>query len=50
VFYMIDAFRRSFTGTGDVPLATSLTVLSVLALIALAVALLMVASGHKLRV
>ncbi len=35
--------------TGDVPLGTSLVVISALAVIALAIALRMVAVGYKLR-
>jgi ABC-2 type transport system permease protein len=50
MFYMIDAFRYSFTGHSDAGLATSLGVVVVLAVAALAVALFMVARGHKLRV
>jgi len=49
VFYMIDALRHSFTGSGDVPLDVSLGVVSVLAVIALTVALIMTARGTKLR-
>jgi ABC-2 type transport system permease protein len=50
MFYMIDAFRYSFTGRGDVPLLLSLGVVCGLAFVALAIALVMVARGHKLRV
>ena len=50
IFYMIDAFRWSFTGTGDVPLGLSLGIVGLLALTALAIALAMTAAGHKLRV
>jgi ABC-2 type transport system permease protein len=49
MFYMIDAFRYSYIGTGDVPLAVALGVVIVLATIALAVALAMTAKGVKLR-
>lgn len=49
MFYMIDAFRYSYTGVGDVPLPLSLTVVSVLAVVAFAVALRMTATGYKLR-
>jgi ABC-2 type transport system permease protein len=49
MFYMIDAFRYAFTGTGDVSLATSLGTLIVLTAVALAVALRMMALGVKLR-
>jgi ABC-2 type transport system permease protein len=50
VFYMIDAFRYSFTGRGDVPLGVSLGIVAVLAVLALVAALVMTARGHKLRV
>jgi len=46
---MIDAFRFSYTGRGDVPLALSLGVVASLALAALAVALAMTSRGYKLR-
>jgi len=49
MFHMISAFRYSYTGTGDVPLWVSLTVIAALAVVALAVALRMVATGYKLR-
>jgi ABC-2 type transport system permease protein len=49
MFHMIGAFRYSYTGTGDVPLGISLAVITVLAIIALAVALRMMAVGYKLR-
>jgi ABC-2 type transport system permease protein len=49
MFYMIDAFRYSFTGRGDVPLAVSLGIVTVLAVLALGTALRMVAIGYKLR-
>jgi ABC-2 type transport system permease protein len=49
MFHMIGAFRYSYTGTGDVPLGISLTVITALAIIALAIALRMVATGYKLR-
>ncbi len=49
MFHMIGAFRYSYTERGDVPLATSLIVITVLAVIALATALRMVAVGYKLR-
>jgi ABC-2 type transport system permease protein len=49
MFHMIDAFRYSYTGTGDVPLWVSLLVISALAAAALAAALRLVAIGFKLR-
>ncbi|MBV8749671.1 MAG: ABC transporter permease [Candidatus Eremiobacteraeota bacterium] len=49
MFYMIDAFRRSYIATGDVPLWLSFTVVGGLAVISLAVALRMMATGYKLR-
>jgi len=49
MFYMIDALRFAFTGTGDVPLAVSLGTVTVLTFTALAVALRMMAVGVKLR-
>jgi ABC-2 type transport system permease protein len=49
MFHMIDAFRFSYTGRGDVPLALSLSVVATLAVVSLAVALLMTARGYKLR-
>jgi ABC-2 type transport system permease protein len=49
MFHMIGAFRYSYTGRGDVPLVVSLTVITALAAIALAIALRMVATGYKLR-
>jgi ABC-2 type transport system permease protein len=50
MFYMIDAFRYSFTGHSDVPLGLSLGIVSVLTVAALATALRMTAVGYKLRV
>ena len=50
MFYMIDAFRYSFTGRSDVPLGFSLAIVGTLALAALATALRMMATGYKLRV
>jgi ABC-2 type transport system permease protein len=47
--YMIDAFRYSYIGTGDVPLSLSLGVVVVLSSLAFAVALRMMATGYKLR-
>jgi ABC-2 type transport system permease protein len=49
MFHMIGAFRYSYTTHGDAPLAVSMTVISVLAVVALAVALRMVGTGYKLR-
>jgi ABC-2 type transport system permease protein len=49
MFYMIDAFRYSYIGTGDVPLWLSLAVVAVLAALAFGVALRMTATGFKLR-
>lgn len=49
MFHMIDAFRYSYTGRGDVPLAVSLSVVTILAAVALAIALRMTAVGYKLR-
>jgi ABC-2 type transport system permease protein len=47
--YMIDAFRYSYIGKGDVPLALSLGVVAALSALAFAVALRMMAVGYKLR-
>ena len=49
MFYMIDAFRYSFTGRSDVGVVHSLTTVLVLAAVAFAVALGMTAAGYKLR-
>jgi len=49
MFYMVDALRFAFTGTGDVPLAVSLGAVTVLTFAALALALRMMALGVKLR-
>jgi len=49
MFHMIDAFRYSYTGHGDVPLATSLSVVSGLTVLCVAIALIMTAKGVKLR-
>jgi ABC-2 type transport system permease protein len=49
MFYMIDVFRNSYIGSGDVSLGLSLTVVTLLALVAFGVALRMVAVGFKLR-
>ncbi len=50
MFYMIDAFRYSFTGRSDVPLGLSIAIVGVLGLLALGIALRMTAAGYKLRV
>jgi ABC-2 type transport system permease protein len=49
MFHMIDAFRYSYTGRGEVPLVLSLSVVAALAVIALGAALAMTARGYKLR-
>ncbi|HEV3086853.1 MAG TPA: ABC transporter permease [Candidatus Elarobacter sp.] len=49
MFHMIDALRYSYIGRGDAPLALSLTVVTVLAALALGAALRMTAVGYKLR-
>jgi ABC-2 type transport system permease protein len=49
MFHMIDAFRYSYTGTGDAPLWLSLSVVTALTVISCAVALRMMAVGYKLR-
>jgi ABC-2 type transport system permease protein len=50
MFYMIDAFRYSFTGRSDVPLFVSIGIVVTLTLISLGVSLRMTALGYKLRV
>lgn len=50
MFYMIDAFRYSFTGRSDVPLGLSIAIVGVLGMLALGIALRMTAAGYKLRV
>jgi len=50
MFYMIDAFRYSFTGHSDVPLSLSIGIVVTLTLASFAVALRMTALGYKLRV
>jgi len=50
MFYMIDAFRYSFTGRSDVPLGLSVGIVGGLAVISLGIALRMTATGYKLRV
>jgi ABC-2 type transport system permease protein len=49
MYHMVSAFRYSYIGRGDIPLAESLAVIVVLAVAALAVALRMVHVGYKLR-
>ncbi len=49
MFYMIDAFRYSFTGRSDIELGLSLLVVLVLSGAAFGTALLMTAAGYKLR-
>ncbi|HYW53314.1 MAG TPA: ABC transporter permease [Dongiaceae bacterium] len=49
MFHMIDALRYSYIGRGDAPLALSLSVVSVMAVVAFTVALRMTAAGVKLR-
>ncbi|HEX3465565.1 MAG TPA: ABC transporter permease [Candidatus Elarobacter sp.] len=49
MFHMIDALRYSYIGRGDAPLWLSLTVVTLLAALAFAVALRMTATGVKLR-
>ncbi len=50
MFYMIDAFRYSFTGHSDVALSFSIGIVVTLTVISCAVALRMTALGYKLRV
>ncbi|MDQ2859030.1 MAG: ABC transporter permease [Candidatus Eremiobacteraeota bacterium] len=50
MFYMIDAFRYSFTARSDVPLALSIAIVGVLTVLSLGIALRMTAIGYKLRV
>jgi ABC-2 type transport system permease protein len=49
MFYMIDVFRNSYIGAGDVSLWLSLSVVTLLAAAAFAVALALTAAGYKLR-
>lgn len=49
MFYTIDAFRKSYTGHSDLPLAVSLGAIALLASLCTAVALRMVSVGYKLR-
>jgi ABC-2 type transport system permease protein len=49
MFHMIDAFRYSYTGRGDVPLGVSLGVVFGLAVLSLVIAFVMMSRGYKLR-
>jgi ABC-2 type transport system permease protein len=49
IFYTIDAFRYSYTGSSYLPLYVSVTAIAVLAVAALGIALRMTATGYKLR-
>jgi ABC-2 type transport system permease protein len=49
MFYMINAFRYSYTLRGDAPLAESLAIVALMAAAAFGVALSMTAAGYKLR-
>jgi ABC-2 type transport system permease protein len=49
MFHMIDAFRYSYTSSGDEPLPIELTIVTLLAALAFGTALTMVARGVKLR-
>jgi ABC-2 type transport system permease protein len=49
IFYTIDAFRYSYTGSGYLALPVSLGAIAVLAVIALVIALRLMAVGYKLR-
>lgn len=49
MFYTIDAFRHSYTGTSYLPLAFSCTVITVLMLLCMTIALRMAIAGYKLR-
>ncbi len=49
IFYTIDAFRRSYTGQGFLPLWQSLGMIAVLMILSLAISFRMMASGYKLR-
>jgi ABC-2 type transport system permease protein len=50
MFYMIDAFRYSFTGRSDVPLGLSIGIVVVLTVLSLSIALRLTGIGYKLRV
>jgi ABC-2 type transport system permease protein len=49
MFYMINAFRYSYTGRGDAPLVLSLAIVFFLMALFVAIALRMTAVGYKLR-
>jgi ABC-2 type transport system permease protein len=49
MFYMINAFRYSYTLNGDAPLAISLGIVATLTILAFATALILVTIGFKLR-
>ena len=49
MFYMIDAFRRSYTGQSYLPPALSVAAIALLAAVSLGIALRMMATGYKLR-
>jgi ABC-2 type transport system permease protein len=49
IFYTIDAFRYSYTGTSYLALPISLSAIALLAVVSLAIALRMMAVGYKLR-
>jgi ABC-2 type transport system permease protein len=49
IFYTIDAFRYSYTGSSYLALRVSLGAIALLALISLAIALRLMAVGYKLR-
>ena len=49
MFYMINAFRYSYTLTGDAPLGISLGIVFVMSAAAFLTALRMLAVGYKLR-
>lgn len=49
IFYTIDAFRRSYTGDGFLPLWQSLGAIVVLTVASLFIAFRLMASGYKLR-
>jgi hypothetical protein len=49
MFYMINAFRYSYTLRGDAPLLISLAIVATLTALAFGTALRMMAVGFKLR-
>ena len=49
MFYMINAFRYSYTGRGDAPLELSLAIIFVLMALFVAIAFRMTSVGYKLR-